>query len=156
VEAALDKRSQMSVLGNLDQYAKMQAADAIRDAAQNPGGIAGLGAGLGAGVVVGQQMGTAAMGAAAAPGVVTPANTNPPAAAAGDPPPLPTPAAFHASIDGVAAGPFDMGALAGHVRTGKLTRSSLVWKTGMAAWAAADTVPELQPLFASVPPPLPG
>jgi membrane protease subunit (stomatin/prohibitin family) len=47
VEAALDKRTQMGVLGNLDQYAKLQAADAIRDAAQNPGGIAGIGAGIG-------------------------------------------------------------------------------------------------------------
>ncbi|QJW99346.1 SPFH domain-containing protein [Frigoriglobus tundricola] len=156
VEAALDKRSQMSVLGNLDQYAKMQAADAIRDAAQNPGGVAGLGAGLGAGVAVGQQMGAAVAAAAAAPGVVTPANTTPPAGAASGPPPLPTAVAYHAAIDGAAAGPFDMTALAGHVRAGKLTRSSLVWKSGMAAWAAAETVPELQPLFASVPPPLPG
>jgi membrane protease subunit (stomatin/prohibitin family) len=30
VEAALDKRAQMSVLGNLDQYTKLQTADAIR------------------------------------------------------------------------------------------------------------------------------
>ena len=50
-----------------------------------------------------------------APGVVTPANTAPPAAAGG-PPPLPTAVAFHASIDGAAAGPFDVAALAGHVR----------------------------------------
>ena len=50
VEAALDKRSQMGILGNLDQYAKFQTAEAIRDAANNPGGLAGLGASLGAGV----------------------------------------------------------------------------------------------------------
>jgi membrane protease subunit (stomatin/prohibitin family) len=157
VEEALDKRSKMAVLGNLDQYTKFQTAEAIPTAAANPGGIAGLGAGLGAGVAVGQQMGAAFAGAAGAPGVVTPTNTNPPAAAAGGaPPPLPTPAAFHAAIDGAAAGPFDMAALAGHVRTGKLTRNTLVWKTGMASWVAAETVPELQPLFASVPPPLPG
>src|SRR2546421_932777 len=56
VEAALDKRSEMGVLGNLDQYTKFQTAEAIRDAAQNPGGVAGLGAGIGAGVAVGQQM----------------------------------------------------------------------------------------------------
>ena len=30
-----------------------------------------------------------------------------------------------------------------------------VWKPGMAAWVAADTVTELQGLLASVPPPLP-
>src|SRR5205823_14564804 len=66
VEAALDKRSEMGVLGNLDQYTKLQTADAIRDAAKNPGGVAGLGAGIGAGVAIGSQMTSAVTGAAAA------------------------------------------------------------------------------------------
>lgn len=56
VEAAMDKRAQMGALGNLDNYMKLQAADALRDAAQNEGGGAGLGAGLGAGFAVGNQM----------------------------------------------------------------------------------------------------
>jgi membrane protease subunit (stomatin/prohibitin family) len=59
VEAAMDKRAQMGALGNLDNYMKMQAADALRDAAQNEGGGAGLGAGLGAGFAVGNQMANA-------------------------------------------------------------------------------------------------
>ena len=156
VEEALDKRAKMSVLGNLDQYTKLQTADAIPVAAGNPGGIAGLGVGLGAGVAVGQQMGGAVAGAVAAPGVVTPANTAPPGAGGGGPPPLPGAVAFHAAIDGAASGPFDAAALTAHVRTGKLNRSTLLWKTGMAGWVAAGTVPELQALFADVPPPLPG
>src|SRR5687767_12655970 len=57
VEAAMDKRSQMGAIGSVDQYMKFQAADALRDAAQNEGGGAGLGAGLGAGFAVGNQMG---------------------------------------------------------------------------------------------------
>jgi membrane protease subunit (stomatin/prohibitin family) len=157
VEEALDKRSKMAVLGNLDQYTKLQTADAIPTAAANPGGLAGLGASLGAGVAIGSQMGGAFAGAAAAPGAVTPSHTAPPTAAgAGGPPPLPGAVAFHAAIDGAAAGPFDLAALSAHVHTGKLNRNTLVWKTGMAAWAAAGTVPELQGLFADVPPPLPG
>jgi membrane protease subunit (stomatin/prohibitin family) len=56
VEAAIDKRSSMGAIGNADQYMKFQAADALRDAAQNEGGGAGLGAGLGAGFAVGNQM----------------------------------------------------------------------------------------------------
>ena len=32
---------------------------------------------------------------------------------------------------------------------------TLVWKAGMASWAAAESVPELQPMFSDVPPPLP-
>jgi len=57
VEAAMDKRASMGALGNVDNYMKFQAADALRDAAQNEGGGAGLGAGLGAGFAVGNQMG---------------------------------------------------------------------------------------------------
>lgn len=154
VETALDKRSQMAVLGNLDQYAKFQTAEAIPTAAANPGGLAGLGAQLGAGVAIGGQMGGAFAGAAGASGVVTPGNTTSPMGAGG-PPPLPVAVAFHAAIDGASAGPFDMNALAAHVRSGKLTRATLVWKNGMAGWAAAESVPELQPLFANAPPPLP-
>ncbi|MBP3954523.1 SPFH domain-containing protein [Gemmata sp. G18] len=154
VEAALDKRSQMSVLGNLDQYTKFQTAEAIPTAAANPGGLAGMGASLGAGLAVGQQMGGAFAGAAGAPGVVTPANTAPPAGASA-PPPLPTAVTFHAAINGAQAGPFDLAALAAHINSGTINRTSLVWRAGMAGWAAAETVPELASLFAAVPPPLP-
>ena len=56
VEEAMDRRASMGALGNVDQYMKFQAADALRDAAQNEGGGAGLGAGLGAGFAVGNQM----------------------------------------------------------------------------------------------------
>ncbi len=156
VEAALDKRSQMSVLGNLDQYSKFQAAEAMRDAANNPGGLGGIGAGLGAGVAIGHQMGGAFSGMAGTPGMVVPANTQPPVTTTtSGPPPLPTGEAFHAAINGASAGPFDMAAMAANVREGKITRSTLVWKAGMPAWVAADTVSELQGLFANVPPPLP-
>ncbi len=56
VEEAMDKRASMGALGNVQTYAQFQAADALRDAAQNEGGGAGLGAGLGAGFAVGNQM----------------------------------------------------------------------------------------------------
>ena len=56
VEAAMDKRASMGALGDAGRYMQFQAADALRDAAQNEGGGAGLGAGLGAGFAVGNQM----------------------------------------------------------------------------------------------------
>jgi membrane protease subunit (stomatin/prohibitin family) len=59
VEEALDKRSSMGALGDANRYMQFQAADALRDAAQNEGGGAGLGAGLGAGFAVGGQMANA-------------------------------------------------------------------------------------------------
>lgn len=145
VEQALDKRSQISVLGNLDQYTKFQTANAIEEAAKNPGGSAGIGAGLGAGVAMG-----GAMMDALRPGVA--AATTP---AGAMPPPLPQAVAFFAGINGQQAGPFDLGAIAAKLRTGEFTRGTLVWKAGMAGWVAAESVPELQSLFASVPPPLP-
>jgi membrane protease subunit (stomatin/prohibitin family) len=63
VEAAMDKRTSMGVLGDAQRYAQFQAADAMRDAAQNPSGGAGLGAGLGAGFAVGGAMANAMAGA---------------------------------------------------------------------------------------------
>ncbi|CAN5190474.1 SPFH domain-containing protein [soil metagenome] len=59
VEAAMDKRASMGALGDAQKYMQFQAADALRDAAQNEGGGAGLGAGLGAGFAVGGQMASA-------------------------------------------------------------------------------------------------
>ena len=56
VEAAMDKRTSMGVIGDVNRYAQFQAADAMRDAARNPSGGAGLGAGLGAGFAVGNAM----------------------------------------------------------------------------------------------------
>ena len=56
VEAAMDKRTSMGVLGDMGKYTQFEAAQAMRDAAQNPSGGAGLGAGLGAGFAVGNAM----------------------------------------------------------------------------------------------------
>src|SRR5687768_6893331 len=56
VEAAMDKRTSMGVIGDVGRYAQFQAADAMRDAAQNTSGGAGTGAGLGAGFAVGNAM----------------------------------------------------------------------------------------------------
>ena len=55
----MDKRASMGAIGDVDKYMQFQAADALRDAAQNEGGGAGLGAGLGAGFAVGGQMANA-------------------------------------------------------------------------------------------------
>jgi membrane protease subunit (stomatin/prohibitin family) len=128
------------VLGNLEQYTRFQTAQAIGDAANNPGGIAGIGAGLGAGMAIGGQMTEAMRGGGSATAV---------------PPPLPSAAQFFVGVNGAQAGPFDMTALAAKIRAGEITRQTLIWKAGMAGWVAADSVGELQSLFASVPPPLP-
>lgn len=56
VEKAIDKRTSMGVAGDLNKYAQYQAAEAMREAANNPnGGMAGMGVGMGAGAAMGQM-----------------------------------------------------------------------------------------------------
>lgn len=146
VEAALDKRTQMAVVGNLDQYTRFQSANAIETAAGNPGG-AGEGLGLGVGMAMGQQMAQSLSGSAA------PAA---PQAAPAGPPPLPGAGApWYWAAGGAQAGPGSVGDLAALVQTGQVTRETLVWQEGMAGWTAAGQVPALSTLFAAIPPPLP-
>jgi hypothetical protein len=63
--------------------------------------------------------------------------------------------AFFVAINNQQAGPFDLATVAGYAKAGQLTRDTLVWREGMAAWAKAGEVAELAGAFASVPPPLP-
>ena len=60
VEQALDTRTKMGVIGDLGRYTQFQAANALGDAAKNPGGLAGLQAlASGAGMTMGQQFANA-------------------------------------------------------------------------------------------------
>lgn len=56
VEKSMDKRTSMGVLGDLNRYSQYQAAEAMREAANNPNaGMAGMGVGMGAGAAMGQM-----------------------------------------------------------------------------------------------------
>jgi membrane protease subunit (stomatin/prohibitin family) len=134
VEQAMDRRAQMGIVGDLNQYTRFQSAEALRDAANNAGGMAGIGAGMGAGIGIGQQMAGAV-------------------ATAQSPPPVP--ASFFVAKDNAHTGPFDVATIADQVRKGSVKPSTLVWRQGMTNWAAAESLPELGALFAAVPPPLP-
>ena len=70
------------------------------------------------------------------------------------PPPIPN-VVYHVAQNGQATGPFDMGTLSQMVSVGTLTKDSLVWKQGMAEWAKAGAIQELQPLFGFSVPPVP-
>jgi membrane protease subunit (stomatin/prohibitin family) len=144
VEAAVDRRSQMSIVGDLNAYTQFQSANAIEDAARNPGGGAGEGIGLGLGMAVGQRM---------AAGFNQPAAAAP--AVASGPPPLPTQARWFIAVSGEQQGPYDEAALRQHVAGGTLTGATLVWCNGMAEWTAASNVAEVAPLLTVGPPPLP-
>ncbi|MEU4152098.1 SPFH domain-containing protein [Streptomyces sp. NPDC026659] len=157
VEAAIDTRSRMAVTGNLDDYAKLQAADATTIAAANPG-TGGDAVGLGVGMALGRRIAQNMSGAATAPPApaAQPAPAPAPVPASADvPPPLPTAPRWFLAVGGQQQGPYDESALAGQVAAGNLTRTTLVWRSGQAAWQPADRIPELASLLADVPPPLP-
>ncbi|MBI2423206.1 MAG: SPFH domain-containing protein [Candidatus Hydrogenedentes bacterium] len=141
VEEALDKRTSMGVVGNLQQYAQFQAANAMEAAAKNPGGEAAGGIGLGMGFAMANQMVQ---------------NFGQGQAAPGGPPPLPNAApAYFAAMGGQQTGPHTLEALQQQVQQGTLKPETLVWTQGMADWTAAAHAPALAPLFGAVPPPLP-
>lgn len=142
VEQALDKRTSMGVIGDMDRYTRYQTAESMRAAADNPGGGASEGMGLGMGMAMGHQMAQA----------MTPrAGGSPPG-----PPPLPHPGPqYFLGIDGKQAGPFSAAELQRKVGEGTLTPETLAWMEGMDAWKAAGEIPELARLFGGSPPPLP-
>jgi len=151
VEEAMDKRTSMGVIGNLQAYTQFQAANAIDDAAKTPGGLAGAGVGMGMGLAMGGQVAQAlGPGPSMSLGASQQAAGGP-----GVPPPLPTAGAFFVAIGGQQAGPFDMAGLQAKAAAGQLKAETLVWKSGMAQWLPAGQVPELSAILASVPPPLP-
>jgi membrane protease subunit (stomatin/prohibitin family) len=80
LQKVLDTRIGMNMIGDMGRYTQYQVANSIPLAAQNEGGMAGLGAGLGAGMSIGQTM-SAAMAQAMQPGATPTASaaatTNP-------------------------------------------------------------------------------
>lgn len=141
VEAAIDKRSSMGAIGNMAAYTQYQTANAIPEAAANPGGLAGTAASLAMGL---------SMGGAVQQGLKD-QQTVPPAG----PPPLPKKSSYYIAANGQQAGPFDLSLLPDKITAGSLTRDTLVWTTGLSSWTAAGLVPELAGLFKDVPPPMP-
>ncbi len=73
----------------------------------------------------------------------------------GAPPPLPGQVKFFVAINGQQHGPYEIPQIQQMIQGGQMTKEMMVWKEGMAAWAAAGTTPELASLFGSTPPPIP-
>ncbi len=149
VEAALDRRTSMGIVGNLEQYTQFQAAEAMRTAAANPGG-GGNAVNLGVGLAMGQKLGeTLSLSSSSLPATAAPVTGGP------TPPPAPGESQFFVAIDGRQTGPFSLKELEQQAGNGQLTRASLVWTQGMAAWTPAGELERLNEWFAAMPPPLP-
>lgn len=63
---------------------------------------------------------------------------------------------YMVGVNGQQAGPFNWQQLQQLVSQGQLTQQTYVWKQGMANWAFAGQVQELQPLFMNAAPQMPG
>jgi membrane protease subunit (stomatin/prohibitin family) len=145
VEEVLDKRTSMGIAGNLDQFLKYSAAEAMTNAANNPAGggmAAGMGAGMG--MAMAQQMNPGPWGAHPAP-----------QAAPAAPPPPPVEKVWHTAVNGETRGPFSRAAMGRMTNDGALTRETHVWTAGQDGWKRAADVTELAQLFTVMPPPPP-
>jgi GYF domain 2/SPFH domain-Band 7 family len=146
VEAALDKRSSMGIIGNLGAYAQFQAATSMEKAAENGNSMMGAGVGMGMGMGMGNQMGNMYQQNQFNPNQNQNSNTPPP------PPPI---VQFFIAVNGAQTGPFTQEVMAQMIQLGTLKRESMIWKNGMAAWLPAQQVAEIAALFSAAPPPLP-
>lgn len=134
---------------DLDKLTKFKTAKAVEAAAKNEGGTAGAGMGMGMGFVLAQQMG----------GLMNPQGGQQVAPQAGSsavPPPMPTQVLYYYAVNGAQQGPVTMDQLKALFAARTINRESLVWKQGMANWAALQDVEELKSfLGGNTPPPLP-
>lgn len=143
VEAVLDKRTSMGVVGDLSTYMNYQAAESLT--AQGTGAAA-LQAGVGAGL--GMQIAREASAQAGPWGAPAPK-------AQIAPPPPPVEQVWHLAEAGKTKGPFSRASMGRMSADGALTRDTLVWTAGQDGWKKAADVTALATLFTVLPPPPP-
>jgi len=144
VEKALDTRTSMGVIGDMNRFQQYQMGQAMVSAAENPaGGGASDGMGLGMGLAMANRM------------MQSPGMGGGPAAA---PPPPPPSATWYVASGGQTQGPYSQEQIIAGIQNGQLQPGSMVWSSGMSAWSPARQVPQLAGYFAasSPPPPPPG
>ncbi len=144
VEKALDTRTSMGVIGDLNRFQQYQMGQAMTSAAEGGGGGgAAEGLGLGLGMAMAQRMMPGAGGGFAGGGT-------PP------PPPPPPSEAWYVAVNGQSNGPFTSEQMRAGIARGEVNGQSMVWMAGMAGWSPASAVPALaSALGATNPPPPP-
>ena len=137
----------------------VEGAKAFGQMGANGAGNLNLGGGLGmnpAGMMAGMAMGSA-IGqnmAGMVGGMMNGMNQQVPPQA-NNVPPVPGNESYHLVVNGTATGPYTLSVLSTMAANGQFTKESLVWKSGMANWQAAGSIPELAGLFAGTVPPVP-
>ena len=135
VEKAIDTRSSMGVIGDMNRFQQFQMGNAMMAAADNPaGGGAADGMGLGMGFAMANQM-------VQSPGLSAP--------------PAPPQATWHISVNGHSQGPYNDAQLVQMIQSGGVLASTNVWSPSLGQWMTAGQVPQLSGHFGAVPPPPP-
>lgn len=142
VEALMDKRTSMGVVGDLNRYTQFQAAEALGRADSAAGNAMATGMGAGLGMTMGGAM------AQSGPWGPRPAAVTPP-------PPPPVEHVWHIAENGATKGPFSRASMGRMVMDGALQRETMVWTQGQDGWLPAGDVAELAQLFTVMPPPPP-
>ena len=148
----LEKQAEVGITG-ANAFGKMGANGVMGINLGNGGGMnpAGMMAGMAMGSAIGQNM------AGMVGGMMNGMNQQV-SSQAQNVPPVPGNDSYHLAVNGTATGPYTISVLSTMAANGQFTKESLVWKSGMANWQAAGSIPELAGLFAgSVPsvPPVP-
>jgi membrane protease subunit (stomatin/prohibitin family) len=144
VEKALDTRTSMGVIGDMQKFQQYQMGQAMTMAAENPaGGGAAEGMGLGVGLAMASRM---------MPGQMSGQMSGQGTAVAPPPPPS---VLWYLAVNGQTKGPFTTEQMAAGIASSEVKSDSVVWFAGMQAWTPASQVPQLAGYFAAVTPPPP-
>ena len=139
VEKAMDTRSSMGVIGDMNRYQQFQMGKAMMAAAENPsGGGAAEGMGLGMGFGMANQF----------------ARNMQPGGAAMAPPPPPADV-WHLAVNGQTQGPYDSQQILTGLQGGQISRETLVWSPSLGNWTPLGQVGAFQNALGATPPPPP-
>lgn len=156
---AMHKQTQSANIGafQVEKQAEVgvAGANALGQMGANGAGSVDLG-GSGAGFNPAVMMAGMAVGGAVGQNMAGIMNNamsgiNQPVQSSVTPPPVPI-STFHIAVNGQATGPYDINTLKQMSSTGQFSAESLVWKPGMSEWVKAETLDELKPMFAVMPP----
>ena len=147
VEEALDKRTSMGMIGDLNKYIQFGAAESM----QNENGVSG---GMGSAIEMGLGF---AMANKMAQDMNTPQSQTTPPVVVSAPPPLPD-TNWYVAMDRQSKGPFDLTQLQELASKRLITPGTLAWIDGMEDWKSIENIAALDGLFEeeeATPPKLP-
>jgi len=137
VEEALDKRTSMGMIGDLNKYIQFGAAESMQTGASSGAGSA---IEMGLGFAMANKMALDM----AQPQKDSIATTS--AALPLSPPPLPD-TNWHVAIDRKTMGPYDLDTLQQLANSRQITPGTLAWIDGMKNWASIEKIEALNGLF---------